>query len=57
MSFIREVRNTITDFRKLGQKMVEERITIVQTDDHVPQDMLTALVKSHCKFTSPVVEY
>lgn len=47
--FVKKIKMQIQEFRAVGAQLVEERITLVKTHDDAPNDLLTTLVKAHCK--------
>lgn len=44
-----KIRKQLQGFRVFGEKMVKGRISLVQTDDSPPNDVLTTYVKALCK--------
>ena len=46
----RKIRNQINEFRDIGAKLVQERATLIETEDSAPDDILTVIVKNYCKW-------
>ena len=44
-----KIRNSLRQFRALGDKLIQQRLTLVKTDDNPPSDLLAALIKAHSK--------
>lgn len=47
--YVQKFKKQLQEFRAIGAKLVEERITLVKTYDDAPNDLLTTLVKAHSR--------
>ena len=48
-NYRQKIRNQIIEFREIGGKLVQERATLIQTGDEVPDDVLTTIVQNYRK--------
>jgi len=45
----RDTRNLLQSFRTVGARFISARLEAVVKEEEVPNDLLTAMVRAHCK--------